>query len=101
MPEILKLTVVDDISLICDLNPRESPLHIETLYSRDVPGGDLDSWAQKLVDPLAHSLPCVMDNKTGEVRLIEESDGAIYESYLHAEYIQETKIVMAHIYEEV
>jgi hypothetical protein len=99
--EILKLTIVEDISLICDIKPGESPYYIQTLYPNDIPDMNLDRYAQELLEPVA--VPTTSFGYTdidGPPRLVEIQDDAILRSAFHAIYIESTRIVMAHIYEE-
>lgn len=96
------LTVVEDISLICDLKSGESPYRVDTLYPSDVPNGDLEGWAERLVQPFGPPPKAYAYTDVGGIgTVVDASDDVWEESVLHAEYVHETMIVMAHIYEEV
>lgn len=102
MGRIMKLTVVEDISRMCNLQPGESPYYVQEYYEHDVQGESLEDWGVLLTEPLpARRYPAMAYTDEGGVgRLVNAEDDATRRSWENARYINETRIVMAHIYEE-
>jgi hypothetical protein len=109
MGEIMRLTEVEDVSLLVTLKPGESPL-VVTVYDKPFHGMTWDETAQRLVEPMevpkgyfAYGTPTDPSLKPlradGLLGYYETDDSRHLADI--TERTQATRVVMAHIYEEV
>ena len=108
MGEIMKITEVEDVSLIVDLKPGESSL-VVTEYDKPWSGYTWDEMAQALTEPMSAPRGYFAYGTPTDPNLRPQwSDGMLgyYETDESrnradtSDEVQATRIVMAHIYEE-
>lgn len=102
--QIMRLTEVEDISAIVNLAPGEDPLYV-TVHDKPYPGMDFDQMAQMLTEP--HQAPKGYYAYGTPTDGRAQSPDGYYETAeswalaASADKVENSRIVMAHIYEEV